>query len=235
MVTRRYFATLLDASHFVVKCDMSGLRHRGEGRLFGQLLDMFYAQFEVNDFTGDALTDKQMVDLHYSFVNQMQRVAFTSHTKLRDFALSNVGAVDTRESLTQHFSKLTPTELHEFCAKLCIMDPLEEGIETPYTSAFLTEVLVAHAERRLSQIDAINDMPLYPTDQILWDENIVPSELYNDGCLALPKLNLQFLTLHDYLLRNLNLFRLESTYEIRLVSVTIWHCNIPMIFIFFPT
>ena len=31
------------------------------------------------------------------------------------------------------------------------------------------------------------------------------------GCLALPKLNLQFLTLHDYLLRNLNLFRLEST------------------------
>ena len=33
--------------------------------------------------------------------------------------------------------------------------------------------------------------------------------------LALPKLNLQFLTLHDYLLRNLTLFRLESTYEIR--------------------
>lgn len=33
--------------------------------------------------------------------------------------------------------------------------------------------------------------------------------------MSLPKLNLQFLTLHDYLLRNFNLFRLESTYEIR--------------------
>ena len=33
--------------------------------------------------------------------------------------------------------------------------------------------------------------------------------------LALPKLNLQFLTLGDYLLRNFNLFRLEATYEIR--------------------
>ena len=33
--------------------------------------------------------------------------------------------------------------------------------------------------------------------------------------LALPKLNLQFLTFHDYLLRNFNLFRLEATYEIR--------------------
>lgn len=34
-------------------------------------------------------------------------------------------------------------------------------------------------------------------------------------CLALPKRNLQFLTLHDCLLRNFNLFRLESTYEIK--------------------
>lgn len=33
--------------------------------------------------------------------------------------------------------------------------------------------------------------------------------------LALPKLNLQFLTFADYLLRNFNLFRLEATYEIR--------------------
>ena len=36
-----------------------------------------------------------------------------------------------------------------------------------------------------------------------------------EHCLALPKLNLQFLTLHDYLLRNYNLFRLEANYEIR--------------------
>ena len=37
----------------------------------------------------------------------------------------------------------------------------------------------------------------------------------NEKPLALPKLNLQFLTIHDYLLRNFNLFRLETTYEIR--------------------
>lgn len=57
-------------------------------------------------------------------------------------------------------------------------------------------------------------MPLYPTEEIIWDENIVPTEYFSgEGCLALPKLNLQFLTLHDYLLRNFNLFRLESTCE----------------------
>ncbi|KAI3842568.1 hypothetical protein MKX03_025681 [Papaver bracteatum] len=35
------------------------------------------------------------------------------------------------------------------------------------------------------------------------------------GCLAFPKLNLQFPSLHDYLLRIFNLFRLESTLEFR--------------------
>ncbi len=51
---------------------------------------------------------------------------------------------------------------------------------------------------------------------ILFDDNLVPSQNYTgEGTLALPKLNLQFLTFHDYLLRNFNLFRLESTYEIR--------------------
>ena len=45
---------------------------------------------------------------------------------------------------------------------------------------------------------------------------LVAGEYYNgEGVLALPKLNLQFLTLHDYLLRNFKLFQLESTYEIR--------------------
>jgi hypothetical protein len=56
-------------------------------------------------------------------------------------------------------------------------------------------------------------MALYPTEEMIWDENVVPSDYHSASgqVLALPKLNLQFLTLHDYLLRNFELFRLEST------------------------
>ncbi len=55
-----------------------------------------------------------------------------------------------------------------------------------------------------------------PSQSLLFDQHQVPSQNYTgEGCLALPKLNLQFLTFHDYLLRNFNLFRLESTYQIR--------------------
>lgn len=50
----------------------------------------------------------------------------------------------------------------------------------------------------------------------MWDDAVVKTEYYSgDHCLALPKLNLQFLTMHDYLLRNFNLYRLESNYEIK--------------------
>lgn len=81
---------------------------------------------------------------------------------------------------------------------------------------FLVEVMASFFGKRQSQKEAINALPLYPNEQIMWDESLVPSINYSgEGCLALPKLNLQFLTLHDYLLRNFNLFRLESTYEIR--------------------
>lgn len=71
---------------------------------------------------------------------------------------------------------------------------------------------ISRHERRPSQLEELNEMPLYPTENIIWNESIVPTEYFSgEGCLALPKLNLQFLTLHDYLLRNFNLFRLEST------------------------
>ena len=81
---------------------------------------------------------------------------------------------------------------------------------------YLIKLLTFKYQKRPSQLEAINRMPLYPTEDIIWDDNIVPSEYYSgETCLALPKLNLQFLTLHDYLLRNFDLFRLESTYEIR--------------------
>lgn len=73
-------------------------------------------------------------------------------------------------------------------------------------------------------------MPLYPTEEIIWNENIVPSEYFSgEGCLALPKLNLQFLTLHDYLLRNFNLFRLESTCKLLLIFLFVgfvWICKV---------
>ena len=43
---------------------------------------------------------------------------------------------------------------------------------------FLIEVMVSAYERRKSQTDTVNAMPLYSTEAILWDENQVPKVHY---------------------------------------------------------
>ncbi|XP_052836457.1 RNA helicase aquarius [Drosophila gunungcola] len=218
--TRRFFNTVLDDCHLIVRALLSPLVRREEGKLFGQLLDMlkFYTRFEINDVTGSSLTDHDMTQLHYKKITSLQRAVFAKFPSLRVFALSNVATVDNRESLEQHFGGLDGKGLLQIATFLNLVP---EEVAAPLDwhrvdEQFLRELLITRHERRCSQLEALNEMPLYPTEQIIWDENVVPSEYYTgESCLALPKLNLQFLTLHDYLLRNFNLFRLESTYEIR--------------------
>ncbi|XP_072032730.1 RNA helicase aquarius-like [Amphiura filiformis] len=216
--TRRFFNAVMDDAHVVVQCRLSNLAKRDEGKLFNQLLDnlQFYAGFEISDSTGTALTDHEMTDIHYDRMSSLQRAAFKLFPDLKRFSMTNIASVDTRETLVKHFEKLSTTDLHKFAAHLFLLPSLDEGEESPHEKQFLLELMVSRHERRQSQIEVLNETPLYPTELILWNENIVPTEYFSgDGCLALPKLNLQMLTLHDYLLRNFNLFRLESTYEIR--------------------
>lgn len=84
------------------------------------------------------------------------------------------------------------------------------------SDAFLRALLVSVFVARRNTRDEIASMPLFPSEQLLFDEHAIPSVNYTgDTCLSLPKLNLQFLTVHDYLQRNFHLYKGESTYEIR--------------------
>ncbi|KAE9595341.1 putative intron-binding protein aquarius [Lupinus albus] len=214
--TRRYLRPLVADVAVVAKCHLSTLYRHEKGKLFAQLVDLlqFYEGFEINDHTGTQLTDHEVLEFHYSRLQSFQLHAFKKMDKLRELALSNIGSIHKRADLSKKLSVLSPEDLRDLvCCKLKLVskeDPWSERVD------FLIEVMVSFFEKQQSQKEAINALPLYPNEQIMWDESVVPSINYSgEGCLALPKLNLQFLTLHDYLLRNFNLFRLESTYEIR--------------------
>lgn len=214
--TRRYLRPLVADVAVVAKCHLSALYTHVKGKLFAQLVDLlqFYENFEINDHVGTQLTDDEVLQSHYDRVQSFQLLAFKKVPKLRELALANIGAIHKRVDLSKKLSVLSPEELKDLvCCKLKLVskeDPWSERVD------FLIEVMVSFFGKQQSQKEAINALPLYPNEQIMWDESLVPSINYSgEGCLALPKLNLQFLTLHDYLLRNFNLFRLESTYEIR--------------------
>ena len=70
--------------------------------------------------------------------------------------------------------------LHRIAAHLHLIPPLKEGEATVYDPGLLLEVLVARHCCRPSQLQALNASPLYPTEEILWDENIVPYD-YSEG------------------------------------------------------
>ena len=208
--TRRWFNALLIDSHIVVRCTKSALYQNDD--VFTQLVETLrtYSSFEINDVTGEPLSQQEMVAIHYDRMGKLQKCAFSKFPSLRNFALQTVAKVDKRESLIKHFQNLAVDDLTKLCGFINI-----KTLPSDNKDAIL-EMLISYHEKRPSQLDAINASPLYPTENVLWDDNLTKTENFmNDACLALPKLNLQFLTLHDYLLRNFNLFRLESAYEIR--------------------
>ncbi|XP_042485253.1 RNA helicase aquarius, partial [Macadamia integrifolia] len=216
LLSYRYLRAVVADVAVVAKCHLSALYTHEKGRLFAQLVDLlqFYEGFEIDDHVGTQLDDDEVLRTHYSCFQAFQLLAFKKIPKLRELALANIGAINKRADLSKKLSVLSPEELKDLlCNKLKLVSK-----DDPWAGRtdFLIEVMVSSFEKRQSQKEAINALPLYPNEQIMWDESLVPSINYSgEGCLALPKLNLQFLTLHDYLLRNFNLFRLESTYEIR--------------------
>ncbi|KAL6049950.1 Intron-binding protein aquarius [Balamuthia mandrillaris] len=228
--TRRFFHLLLEDSHLVSRCTLSLLftsTKRGEvnsnGALFSQLVDRlkFYQGFEVHNFSGLPLTEEEITAKHCAGIQRLQRAAFKLFPEqLRPLALANIGSVDSRAVLHNHLSALDKEELRKLCEELHLLTPLSSSDtnnnEEQESKELLLEILIAQYEKRPSQLEAINQLPLYPNEEILWDDSLIPSPNYTgEQSLALPKLNLQFLTFHDYLLRNFNLFRLEATYELR--------------------
>jgi intron-binding protein aquarius len=66
----------------------------------------FYTGFEINDQTGEALTDHEMTEMHYESITSLQKAAFVNFPDLRKFALANVANIDTRKALQKHFGSL---------------------------------------------------------------------------------------------------------------------------------
>jgi intron-binding protein aquarius len=215
--TRRFFHAVLDYYHVVVRSKLSSLYSHPQGAMFKQLVSIlrFYDGFEIDNFSGNALTDEEIRKLHYKKMQRLQSVAWKLFPQqLRKFALSNVAAIDNRVELKRHLSVLSDEELRQLCQHLNLLGPRNStGRES---REFLLELIISKHERRLSQVEAINERSVYPDEMILWDDSVIPDiNFTGERVLSLPKLNLQFLTFYDYLLRNYTLYRLESTYEIR--------------------
>jgi intron-binding protein aquarius len=214
--TRRFLTALVAERGVVVRARMAAIARAPAGTLFTQLLDQlaFYTTFPIDDHSGGALSDLQLGRRADDAVLQLQRLLFARWPLLRALALTNCASVRSPAKLAAALAPLTLPDLQRLAVTQLRLVRAQDA--AALGEDFVRAAVVAHFASRVTPRAAIAAMPLYPTEVLLWDEQQIPSAHYaGDAPLALPKLNLQFLTFWDYLLRNFNLFRLEATYEIR--------------------
>eukprot|EP01132_Coremiostelium_polycephalum_P002420 gene2420-2988_t len=215
ITTRRFLFALLDDYHLVVKVSQSKFssQNNNDSKTFNELLGIlkFYLNFEINNFTGEELSREQISSDHYQNIKSLQRLVFKEFHEIKEFALKNISSIETKKTILNDLSVLSQERLNQLCYLLNLIPK-----DSKESKEFLLSILVSKYQMKTSQIESINSTPLYPTESILWDETIIPnSTYYGDRSLSLPKLNLQFLSFNDYLIRNFTLLRLESSFEIR--------------------
>ena len=213
--TRRFLRTFLLDAGVLERCELSALATaRADGALFGDLVAALKKalHFEINDQTGLPLTRNDAEAAHHTRLHALQRTAHKHHKDtLATLAFASSKAVGERGALEKHLVEQTDAVLADLCQRTHL------GGGGGDNRALCTQALLNHFAERQSALVAINQMPLYPNEAVLWDANTMPADgsHLSEKVLVLPKLNLQFLTFDDYLLRSFELYRLESAYGIR--------------------
>jgi len=212
--TRRFLNTVIDNFQLVIRCKKSSFINYPELLLFNQLLDTIdsYVHFEINDHTGKALTVQDRMSLQSEKIHKLQQLAFTDYkVELRDLIFSSLGELGKVDVLERYLKLLDDSKLIELAEKIGCIPPDDK------LPSLALDFIVSKTISRKSKTDELNRLSLYPNEKLLWDENQVPmiNDYNGSQVYSLPKLNLQFLTVHDYLLRNFILYRLESAYQIR--------------------
>ena len=161
------------------------------------------------------LTFSRTPEIHYAAVSFLQRTALKHFSQsLKVLGLSNIGIIDLE--LDSHFTSLTDNELLRLCNLLNIRTTWPKAANIEPSREILIESLKITYERPEDFRDVIARLSILPTEQSLYDPAALENETY-DGSkpLALPKLNLQYLSMNDFMWRSFQLHRAEALFEIR--------------------
>ena len=217
--TRRFVNTLLIDLNILPLISLSPLFNQPDNGLLRDLylLLRHFVKFPIDDFAGAQYSRKESYDRHCKDLARLQRIALKHFKeKLTILALSNYGAIDQREELESHLKLLDDEQLSSLCEHLGfrIAFPAASGVES--SRALLTEVLISAHERSKTFQEAVSDMSVLPTEASLYEQSLLRNETYDGSLpLAIPKINLQYLTVGDFLWRSFILHRCEQFFEIR--------------------
>jgi intron-binding protein aquarius len=216
--TRRYVNALLKDLNLLPALVLSPMYRTEESILNSYRLLQHYTDFPVDDHSGHQLSRQEFEESQNVAVSRLQKTALKLQPeKLKILMLANFSSLMQRDEVKGHLEEITDSELLELCR--------ETGLRTTEYPAkslliqdrtFLLECLYALIEKKVIYTDRMRDLPILPTEKTLYDPSLLHTDDY-DGSrpLAIPRLNLQYLTIGDFLWRAFTLYRLESLFELR--------------------
>lgn len=217
--TRRYVNTLLQDLNILPAIRLSPAFNDEDNTLLRDLYFLLkhYTYFSIDDHTGIQYTKKEAYEKHCATLASLQRTALKHFKdKLTILALSNYGSIDKRSELEGHLEPLTDEEIVHLCDLLEFRTSYPSSSHVVADRKFLNEVLLDGHEKRKTFQETARDLSILPTELTLFEPTLLRNDNYNGSePLAIPKLNLQYLTVGDFLWRSFILHRCESFYEIR--------------------
>ncbi|MCJ1401489.1 hypothetical protein MMC11_004703 [Xylographa trunciseda] len=217
--TRRYVNTLIQDLNLLSLIKLSPLYNNEDNGLLRDLHSLLrhFVNFSINDHTGSQYSRDESNDQHCARLARLQRASLKHFkSKLTILALSNYGAIEQRAELTSHLSQLTKSELVELCSVLGYRTIYPPSTNLTVEKDLLLEILITSHERQKTFQEVIRDLSVLPTEADVYDPSLLRNESYDGSrSLAIPKLNLQYLTVGDFLWRSFILHRCESFFEIR--------------------
>ena len=217
--TRRYINALLQDMNILALIRLSPKFDNCNHNLLRDLFVLLrhYINFPIDNNTGVQSSRLTYYEQHHERLARLQRIALKHfQSKLSILALSNYGSIDRREDLMAQLRELTDAELKELCTMLDFRTMYPVAANIIVDRNLLLEILISRHERRKSFQDAIKDLNIQPTEAELYDPSFLRNESFNGSrSLAIPKLNLQYLSVGDFLWRSFILYRCEQFFEIR--------------------
>ncbi|OCT46083.1 Intron-binding protein aquarius [Cladophialophora carrionii] len=216
--TRRYTNPLLQDLNLLAILRTSKLYGKEDAILLRDLANLFehFQTFAVDDMGATQATDDVRKN-YYHALERLQRISLQHFEhKLKVLALSNFGSISKRSDLESHFSELTDDELQQLCKHLGFRTTYPAAAAVTATRATLMETLLSSFSKQQDFREVVNQLSVLPTADSLYDPALLRHEHY-DGSrpLGIPKLNLQYLTLGDFMWRSFQLYQAEAFYGVR--------------------
>lgn len=217
--TRRFVNTLLQDLNIVVAIKLSPLLLDEDSAVLRDFYNLLrhYTNFPIDDHTGRQQSAQASNKAHFAKLANLQRIALKHFKpKLTLLALSNYGAMEQPSELKAHLDVLDEDELLALAGMLSLRTQYPPSIGLKSTRALTIEIILSAHQTQALFHDATKSLSLLPTDASLYEPSLLRNETY-DGSrpLAIPKLNLQYLSTGDFLWRSFILNRCEAFYEIR--------------------